>query len=63
MPFSNASVSVRPCFFGKLANFFGDFHGAESRATHAAEMSGLGSVLRQGFIVKTAGFFSGREKD
>src|SRR6185503_9685352 len=39
---------------GVFADVFGDFHGAEMRAAHGAEMRGLGAVLRERLIVEFA---------
>jgi hypothetical protein len=39
---------------GVFAHVFGDFHAAEMRAAHGAEMRGLGAFLRQGFVVEFA---------
>jgi hypothetical protein len=41
-----------PCFSGILANVFRYLHRAEGGTVHAAEMRGLGSLLRERFIMK-----------
>ena len=39
---------------GVFANVFGDLHGTEVRAAHAAEVGGLGAFLRKRFVVELA---------
>ena len=41
-------------FGGVFADVLGDFHRAEVRAAHAAEMGGFGAFLREGFVVELA---------
>ena len=42
---------------GVFADILGDFHRAEVRAAHGAEVGGFRAVLREGFVVEfTRGF-------
>jgi hypothetical protein len=41
-------------FGGVFADVFGDFHRAEVRAAHGAEVRGLCAFLQQGFVVELA---------
>ena len=51
---------VQPLLGGVFPDVLGDFHRAEMRAAHAAEVGDLGAFLRQGLIVELAGRFRDR---